>query len=125
MKTNTNRKAPQSVRGRLRQSVGWILRKECQFLIRKGLSASFAKKLTVVINLFILISLLFILFPMWMGLVTLIIGALLLAGVDIDVSPPPQEEWRMGWNGYGLYDNQFDMRIDGGDMNDDNTSIND
>ena len=110
MKTNTNRKAPQSVRGRLRQSVGWILRKECQFLIRKGLSASFAKKLTVVINLFILISLLFILFPMWMGLVTLIIGALLLAGVDIDVITEDEPEWKNGISGYGLY--RGNIRID-------------
>lgn len=112
MKTNTNRKAPQSVRGRLRQSVGWILRKECQFLIRKGLSASFAKKLTVVINLFILISLLFILFPMWMGLVTLIIGALLLAGLDIDIKPPKTPELRNGWDGFGYY-NEHDFRLDG------------
>jgi hypothetical protein len=120
VKTNTNHKAPQGVLGRLRQSVGWILRKECQFLIRKGLSTSFAKKLTVVINLFILISLLFILFPMWMGLVTLIIGALLLAGVDIDVSPPPQEEWRMGPSGWGLYkgDECIIWKDDPDDLND-------
>jgi hypothetical protein len=112
VKTNTNHKAPQGVLGRLRQSVGWILRKECQFLIRKGLSASFAKKLTVVINLFILISLLFILFPMWMAFVTLICGALLLAGIDIDIKPPKTPELRNGWDGFGYY-NEHDFRLDG------------
>lgn len=110
MKTNTKRKAQEGVRGRLGQCIGWILRKECQFFIRKGLSVSFAKKLTVVINLFILISLLFILFPMWMGLVTLIIGGLLLAGVDIDVITDDEPEWKNGISGYGLY--RGDVRID-------------
>lgn len=59
-------------------------------------------KLIVVINLFILISLLFILFPMWMSLVVFIIGTLLLAGVWIDC--------------YTLYRN--DIRIDGGSIED-------
>lgn len=118
--SKTQHQSPQGFRQSLGQCVGWILRKECQFFIRKGLSVSFAKKLVIVLNLFILISLLFILFPMWMGLVTLIIGALLLAGVDIDVSPPPQEEWRMGPSGWGLYkgDDCIIWKDDPDDLND-------
>lgn len=116
MNANTNHKTPSGVRQRFGQCVGWILRKECQLLMRKGLSASFAKKIVVVINLFILISLLFILFPMWMALVTLIISAFLLAGVDIDLPKPSEPEWRIGIDGYGLYRN--DIRIDGGSIDD-------
>ena len=107
---HVNKKTRQGFRKSLGHVVSLILRKECQFLIRKGLSVSFAKKLAIFINLFILISLLFILFPMWMGLVTLIIGALLLAGVDIDVITEDEPEWKNGISGYGLY--RGDIRID-------------
>lgn len=113
---HVNKKTQQGFRKSLGHVVSLILRKECQFLMRKGLSVSFAKKLAIFINLFILISLLFILFPMWMGLVTLIIGALLLAGVDIDLPKPSEPEWRTGIDGYGLYRN--DIRIDGGSIDD-------
>lgn len=113
MKTsNTQQKSRVGFRQSLGRVIAFVLRKECQFLIRKGLSTSFAKKLAIVINLFILISLLFILFPMWMGLVTLIIGALLLAGVDIDIKPPKTPELRNGWDGFGYY-NEHDFRLDG------------
>jgi len=81
-----------------------------------GVSIAFAKKIAVVINLFILVSLLFILFPMWIVFVALICGSLLLAGIDIDLPKPQEPKWRMGSDGYGLYRN--DIRIDGGSIDD-------
>lgn len=107
----------------LGQPLAWVLRQQNRLadgLVAKGLPCRLVTLALLVLNLFVLTSLLFAIIPMWMLFIVLILATTVYSGVDIDFTPPQKEEWRMGIDGYGLYDNQLDLRIDGGNANDDN-----
>lgn len=109
----------------LGQPLAWVLRKQHRLadrLVAKGLPHRLVKLALLTLNLFVLTTLLFAMIPMWMVFIVLIITAIACSGVDIDFAPPYQhQEWRSGWDGYGLYNNDFDVRIDGGSIEDEET----
>lgn len=104
--------------------LAWALRVQkplINWFISKGFSPKFAKGLFIAANLLILAMLLFAFVPI--HFILLVIALIALAykgtGIDVNVDPFKHEEWRMGIDGYGLYDNQLDLRIDGGTSADD------
>lgn len=107
----------------LGRPLAWVLRKQqplVHWLAGKGLSALWARRFLTLINLAIVVFVLFWLVPKWIMLLVAFLAVLAFTGVDIDIPETKESEWRMGIDGYGLYDNQFDLRIDGGSANDDN-----
>lgn len=107
----------------LGKPLAFILRKQnklAQKLIHKGLSPTLAKWLLIIANLLLLIAVLMMIFPMWVMIIIAFILLVAYTGVDIDFSPQkPSSEWRMGFDGYGLYDNQTGCRVDCGSAEDD------
>lgn len=101
----------------------WLLRKEApliHLLAKKGLSYRAAKHLMHLLNL-VAVALIFLpCIPLW--IMIFVVFILLAVYLDIDLSAPstPASELSEGWDGHGLYDNQLDIRIDGGHF-DDNT----
>lgn len=122
MTTQPNNKLLYALANTLGKPLAWVLRKQLSivsWLVSKGWSRGVAKLMVKALNIFILTLILLIMLPGWMALVGLFGAICLIAGIKID-SPTKNEEWREGIDGYGLYDNHFDMRIDGGHANDDN-----
>lgn len=125
MKTQPNKSPLMLLANTLGWPLAFVLRKQLglvNWLETKGWSKGLAKLIVKVFDVLVLTILLFIIFPGWMGFVALFVLAAIVLGVDFDIELPKNEaeQWRDGIDGYGLYDNQFDMRIDGGHANDDN-----
>lgn len=87
------------------------------WLTGKGLSVSFAKRLLTALNLFLIVGLLFFILPTWIMLIVAFFAIAAYAGIDIDIPPPKEPEWRSGWDGYGLY-NDVGWRLDGSSEDD-------
>lgn len=109
----------------LGQPLAWVLRKQHRLadrLAAKGLPHRWVKLALLTLNLFVLTTLLFAMIPMWIVFIVLIIAVIAYSGVDIDFAPPQDRyEYRGGTDGFGVYDNQFDCRVDCGSIEDEET----
>lgn len=125
MKTLLIRKLLHAAGYCLGQPLAWVLRQQnrlADVLAAKGLPHRWIRLALLTLNLFVLTTLLFAIAPMWVVFIVLIIAAIACSGVEIDFSPPQDRyEWRAGADGFGLYDNQFDCRVDGGSIEDEET----
>lgn len=121
MTTQPNNKLLYALANTLGKPLAFVLRKQLgivSWLVSKGWSKGVAKLMLKLLNIFILTTLLFIIFPGWMGLVALFVIAATVIGIDIE--PPTQPKWRSGTDGFGLY-NELGMRVDGGSIEDETT----
>lgn len=104
------------------QPLAWVLRKQHRLadrLVAKGLPHRWVKLALLTLNLFILVSILFLILPEWIVVSAAFLFAITYLGIDIEVPEPQEPEWRMGIDGYGLY--RGDIRIDGGSIEDEET----
>lgn len=122
MKPQPNKSPLLQLANTLGKPLAWVLRKQLglvNWLVTKGWSKGVAKLIIKAINILIFTILFFVIFPGWQALVALFVIFVVIAGIKIEL-PTSAEEWRDGIDGWGLYDNHFDMRIDGGSSNNEN-----
>lgn len=115
MKTPNNTSALQAIAKCLGKPLAWVLRKQIrliEWLASKGLPLKAAKWLIIVIDLFILVNILLFILPHWVVVIAGFFYIFAYLGVDIDLPPPKEPEWRNGSDGYGLY-NDIGWRLDG------------
>lgn len=120
MKTQTDSKL-MTLASTLGKPIAWVLRKQLgivNWLVAKGWSKGLAKLMLKILNVFILVLALFILFPTWMALIAGFIALIGISGIEIE--PLKQPHYRGGTDGFGLYDDSG-FRVDGGSIDDEIT----
>lgn len=120
MKYPTRNKAFYLLGKCLGQPLAWVLRQQrplIHWLTTKGLPVKLASLLMIAANLLVLTGILLFFIPIKFIILVVFVLIIAYSGADIEIPQPKQPEWRMGVDGYGLY-NDLGIRLDGSSEDD-------